>query len=167
MHKLRIMTMLLAFSLLKSTWAHANVDELVATNQRIEQQLSVIAELLNVRKKIDQGDQDWLTLKSIWQPEFDIIDSLRVGINTSRLFEAIPAGQKKSMATMTAHHNLYIASQLCQHNLSALRLYRNACRDISIKRAIQMQYQYSEQGCQQLQELSEQYLQQSQNKQIK
>ena len=94
MHKLRIMTMLLAFSLLKSTLAHANVDELVATNQRIEQQLSVIAELLNVRKKIDQGDQDWLTLKSIWQPEFDIIDSLRVGINTSRFFEAIPAGQK-------------------------------------------------------------------------
>jgi len=148
--------MLLLLSSASPSWADVSVDELVASNYKIEQQLSLIAQQLNQLKDQPEGHQDWKQIKSIWQPEFDIIDSLRIGSNTLRLFKAIPSGKQQRLSLMTAHHNLYIAFQMCEQNLATLRLYRNACLDKTLKQAIQKQYQHAQQGCKQLQQASEQ-----------
>jgi hypothetical protein len=141
---------------------HQHLQQLVLTDARIQAQSKQIAHLLNLQKQQAGSSQDWRLLRGMWVHEFDILDSLRLGINSAKLYLSIPASQRSALYALVAHHNLYIATRMCSEHVSEINQYSQNIHSATLKQAVQLQFEHAKQGCQVLRQVREELYQASQ-----
>lgn len=130
-----------------------HLQQLQQTDQRIQQQSKQIASLLNQYRLSPNGKRDWLLSRSVWVHEFDVLDSLRLGINSVKLYLSTPANNQQSLYALVAHHNLYIAARMCTESASEINQYRYGLQSIPLKQALQKQFEQAKQGCHELRQV--------------
>lgn len=151
-----MMAVLLVYMTIKcEAGTQQGMQHLQQLEQHILVQSKQITGLLNQYRESSIGQHDWILSHGIWIHEFDVLDSLRLGINSIKLYLAIDNTDQRALFALVTHQNLYIASQLCTEHAIEIGQYRKGLKSVIFKTAVHQQFEQAKQACQVLRQLGE------------